>query len=163
MLQILRWGLAAWFSLTSFHQIKESTFNGNRLCVFCYFVTVKSYFKQLHYFILVVSLESRPILIIKQCFTPLSGIQQLNTSFPCDLFTRPASSLCSVVNKMFALKGENNCKYKHGELHLGLEQTCISDSSDSHLRGETDPQITVRSATHRLMLSLTSTHTHTYS
>lgn len=34
----------------------------------------------------------------------------------------------SVVNKMLALKGENNCKYKHGEVHLELEQTCFSDS-----------------------------------
>lgn len=84
----------------------------------------------------------------------------LSTSFWCYFFTRPVSSLCSVVNNMFALKGENNCKYKHGELHLGLEQTCISDSSDSHLRGETDPQITVRPATRWLMLSLTSTNTH---
>lgn len=29
---------------------------------------------------------------------------------------------------MLALKGENNCKYKHGEEHLELEQTCFSDS-----------------------------------
>lgn len=46
----------------------------------------------------------------------------------CDLFTCPAFSVCSVVNKMLALKGENNCKYKHGEVHLELEQTCFSDS-----------------------------------
>lgn len=29
---------------------------------------------------------------------------------------------------MLALKGENSCKYKHGEIHLELEQTCFSDS-----------------------------------
>lgn len=34
----------------------------------------------------------------------------------------------SIVNKMLALKGENNCKYKHGEVHPELEQTCFSDS-----------------------------------
>lgn len=46
----------------------------------------------------------------------------------CDLFTCAASSVCSIVNKMLALKGENNCKYKQGELHPEQEQTCISDS-----------------------------------
>lgn len=106
----------------------------------------------------VLSLDNRPILIIKQCFS-LSGFQYLSTSFWCDLFTRPASLLCSVVNKMFALKGENNCKYKHGELHLELEQTCISDSSDSHLRCETDPQYHCP-ASHTLTCTVAHKHAH---
>ena len=58
----------------------------------------------------------------------LEILLQMHTQVLVWLIYLSSLSVYSVVNKMFALKGENNCKYKHGEVHLELEQTCFSDT-----------------------------------
>lgn len=46
----------------------------------------------------------------------------------CDLFTRPASPWTALSTRCQHSKGENSCKYKHGEIHLKLEQSGCSNS-----------------------------------